>query len=80
MLQKPMNILILLLLALPWSAVAAQVVTPPGSPLKTELSIRDQIKAQRAKEDAAERNDPPGRPWDRDAAGKRPWERVDKPR
>jgi len=80
MLQKPMNIFIVVLLILPWSAVAAQAVPPPGPPLQAELSIRDQIKAQRAKEDAEERNEPPGRPWDRDAEGKRPWERVDKPR
>jgi hypothetical protein len=75
-----MNIFMLVILILPWSAVAAQVVPPPGPPLKAELSIRDQIKAQRAKEDAAERSDPLGRPWDRDADGKRPWERVDTPR
>ena len=80
MLQKPMNIFILVVFMLPRSAVAAEVVSPPGPPLKAELSIRDQIKAQRAKEDAEERNEPPGRPWDRDAEGKRPWERVDKPR
>jgi hypothetical protein len=52
----------------------------PGLPLKAELSIRDQIKARRAREDAEEINEPPGRPWDRDAEGKRPWERVDNPR
>jgi hypothetical protein len=75
-----MKIFLVLALITPWSAIAAQVVALPGPPSAVEPSVRDQIKAQRAKEDADERNDPPGRPWDRDVDGKRPWERVDKPR
>lgn len=73
-----MKISILVILIIPWSAVAAQVVLPPDLSTKAEPSMRDEIKAQRAKEDADERSEPLGRPWDRDTTGKRPWERVDK--
>jgi hypothetical protein len=75
-----MKIFLVLGLIIPWSAIAAQIVPPPGVPLAVEPSARDQIKAQRAKEDADERNGPPERPWDRDIDGKRPWERPYKPR
>jgi hypothetical protein len=44
------------------------------SPNKEELSIRDQIKAIRAKEEADEATSPKERAWDRDARGKRPWD------
>ena len=38
-------------------------------------SIRQQIKADLAKAKADEENGPKSRFWDRDADGKRPWER-----
>jgi hypothetical protein len=41
---------------------------------KVELSVRDQIKADRAKEKADEKDGPQARAWDRDANGKRPWD------
>lgn len=40
---------------------------------RKELSIRDQIKAARAKDEAESKISGP-RPWDRDADGKRPWD------
>jgi len=56
-----------------WPA-AAQNIVLPASPNKEELSIRDQIKAIRAKEKADEATGPKERAWDRDARGKRPWD------
>jgi hypothetical protein len=47
---------------------------------KPELSVRDQIKAARAKYDNAEKNAPQARSWDRDANGKRPWDRNEPPK
>jgi len=43
---------------------------------KDSASIREQIKADRARATADEENGPHERPWDRDSNGKRPWERV----
>jgi hypothetical protein len=67
----------LVALIISWSAATAQIVVSPDQSTDTE-TIRTQIKAQRAKEDADEKNGPHERPWDRDVNGKRPWERVDK--
>jgi hypothetical protein len=39
-----------------------------------DMSIRDQIKAARAKDDLEEKAGLVARPWDRDASGKRPWD------
>jgi hypothetical protein len=60
-----------------WSPVAAQTASPPSP--KGELSIVDQIKADRAKQKADEQNDSTARAWDRDADGKRPWDRKAPP-
>jgi len=67
----------LVALIISWSAATAQIVVRPDQSTDTE-TVRAQIKAQRAKEDADEKNGTHERPWDRDADGKRPWERVDK--
>lgn len=47
---------------------------PDAAVPKVELSVRDQIKAGRAKEKAEERDGPQARAWDRDSNGKRPWD------
>jgi hypothetical protein len=66
-------ILIVALLAISSSA-AAQI---PASPADT--SIRDQIKAARAKDKIDEAAGSKERWWDRDANGKRPWNIPVKP-
>ena len=55
-----------------WLPVAVQAADATLG--KPEISLTEQIKAARAKEDTAEKNASPVRPWDRDANGKRPWE------
>jgi hypothetical protein len=40
-----------------------------------EVSIRDQIKADRAKDDVDNKTSGVARPWDRDSNGKRPWDK-----
>jgi hypothetical protein len=73
MLSEAMRALLIALLFACWPAVAQNVVTP--APLgKEEFSIRDQIKAARAREKADEATGPKERAWDRDARGKRPWD------
>jgi hypothetical protein len=62
--------LLLTLLAIATSA-QAQVAPDP----KDLSSIREQIKADRAKAKADEENGPTARFWDRDRDGKRPWDR-----
>jgi len=42
---------------------------------KESEALREQIKADLAKAKANEENGPKNRFWDRDADGKRPWER-----
>jgi len=61
-----------------WHPCLAQTSSDASAP-KVELSLRDQIKADRAKEKAEERDGPQARAWDRDANGKRPWDRKDEP-
>ncbi len=56
------------LLAISAEAQAATAPTPEPP------SIREQIKADRAKYKADEENSPKARFWDRDADGKRPWD------
>lgn len=65
------RLLIIALLAT--SPVAAQTAQPSPKPLLTD---REQIQADRAKAAAVEKSDPAARPWDRDADGKRPWEKT----
>ncbi|MCK1360026.1 hypothetical protein [Bradyrhizobium sp. 199] len=52
--------------------VAAQ--TSDAQP-KPPVTDREQVQADRAKAAAEEKSAPTIRPWDRDANGKRPWER-----
>ncbi|QPF94964.1 hypothetical protein [Bradyrhizobium commune] len=52
----------------------AGTTIPPADP-----SIRDQIKADRARQNAEAKDASQARPWDRDANGKRPWEPKDPP-
>ncbi|MBR0931365.1 hypothetical protein JQ561_32560 [Bradyrhizobium diazoefficiens] len=52
--------------------VAAQ--TSEAQP-KPPVTDREQVQADRAKAAAEEKSAPTTRPWDRDANGKRPWER-----
>lgn len=40
-----------------------------------EVSIRDQIKADRAKDAVDNKTSGIARPWDRDSNGKRPWDK-----
>jgi hypothetical protein len=42
-------------------------------------SLRDQIRADRAKSKAEFDSSPTQRAWDRDANGKRPWDRKEAP-
>lgn len=59
------------------SSAAAQIPAPETSPADT--SIRDQIKAARAKDKIDEAAGSKERWWDRDANGKRPWNIPVKP-
>ena len=52
------------------------VLAQTEQPTKTlPLSDREQVKSDRAKAAEEEKNSTTARPWDRDADGKRPWER-----
>jgi hypothetical protein len=73
-----MKTILLVALIVVSSAASAEIASAPTK-APAELSVRDQIKAQRAKEQADEKNGPPQRSWDRDADGKRPWERPKGP-
>lgn len=58
------------------------VVAAEGSPVAVpnEMpSIREQLKADRAKAKTDEENASKARFWDRDADGKRPWDRPKEP-
>ncbi|QPF81910.1 hypothetical protein IC762_19120 [Bradyrhizobium genosp. L] len=52
--------------------VAAQTAQPSPTP----PTDRERVQADRAKAAADEKTAPSARPWDRDANGKRPWERA----
>jgi hypothetical protein len=67
----------LLLIAALWLPVVGHAAET--TPLNSALSSSDQIKADRAKYEAAEKSAPSGRPWDRGTDGKRPWERSEPP-
>ena len=74
-----MTMALLLALAIAfWLPVAARAAEPFSA--KPEPSARDQIKAARAKDDNAEKDASPARPWDRDLNGKRPWDRKEAPK
>ena len=60
-----------------WSSAAAQTPTPNSS--LADTSIRDHIKAARAKDKVDEAAASKERWWDRDANGKRPWDTPIKP-
>jgi hypothetical protein len=63
--------LLLLLLVISPEGQAANALSPaPDAP-----STREQIKLDRAKAKAEDENGPKTRFWDRDADGKRPWDR-----
>ncbi|GLR90102.1 hypothetical protein GCM10007857_68160 [Bradyrhizobium iriomotense] len=72
-----MKVLLLLVLLFVWAPVAAES-SPPAAP-KEDPSVRDQIKAARAREKADEATGPQERAWDRDAGGKRPWNQTREP-
>jgi hypothetical protein len=64
---------LLTLLVITLSAEGSIVIAQTAD---SSASIREQIKADRAKAKADEENGPKSRFWDRDADGKRPWERL----
>lgn len=47
---------------------------PAHPPDKPEMSDRDRVISDRAKADADMKDYSLSRPWDRDAAGRRPWD------
>lgn len=63
----------LAILFMVWSAAAAAQTAAPQT-LQSDLSVRDQIKAARAKDKADEKADHTTRAWDRNSDGLRPWE------
>jgi hypothetical protein len=72
------NILLVLLLSV---SAAAQAETALPEPDRTsespdgKISLRGQIKAERAKAAADLKTSGTARPWDRDVNGLRPWEK-----
>ena len=64
-----------MLLAISTSAQGQVATAPP----KDAPSIREQIKADRARAKADDENGPAARSWDRDRDGKRPWDRSKEP-
>ncbi|WP_143198846.1 hypothetical protein [Bradyrhizobium sp. NAS80.1] len=66
--------IILLVSAVLFLSSSAIVRSAEQATAATELSIRDQIKAARAKNDLEEKAGSVARPWDRDVSGKRPWD------
>jgi hypothetical protein len=63
--------LLVTLLVISAEGRAASAPVPVAEPPST----REQIKADRARAKADEENGPKARFWDRDADGKRPWDR-----
>jgi hypothetical protein len=55
-------------------AASAEGPAAATVPIPEPLSLREQIKADRAKAKADEESDSKARFWDRDANGKRPWD------
>jgi hypothetical protein len=67
----------LLMISLTFSSAEGQTTAVPA--LKEAPSIREQIKADRAKAKIDEEAGPKERFWDRDANGERPWDRKEGP-
>ena len=63
--------LVVTLLVISASAHGQVATAPPND----ASSIREQIKADRARAKADDENGPRARSWDRDRDGKRPWDR-----
>lgn len=73
------KLIISIVALLTMAPVLAQTGVPSPS-AKPPLSDREQVKANRAKAAEDEKAATTARPWDRDANGRRPWERKpDKP-
>ncbi|MGY8681228.1 hypothetical protein Q2941_26045 [Bradyrhizobium sp. UFLA05-153] len=68
------KIFLLVLLSLLPSGALSQTAPPSET-----QSFRDQIKADRARAAAEEKSADPARPWDRDAHGRRFWDRESEP-
>ena len=66
------------LIALAIVPYSARGQTAPAS--NEAPSMHDQIKIDRAKANSDFENGPKERAWDRDAQGKRPWDKKDPPR
>jgi len=73
-----MKILFLAVIIAFWLPGASQAAN--AIPEEPEPSLRDQIRAARAKEDIAEKEASAKRPWDRNANGQRPWELNEHPK
>ena len=67
-----MKIAFLVTLLVISASAHGQVATAPPNDVP---SIREQIKADRARAKADNENGPTARSWDRDRDGKRPWDR-----
>jgi len=63
--------LVVTLLAISASAQGQVATAPP----KDAPTIREQIRADRARAKAEDENGPTARSWDRDREGKWPWDR-----
>ena len=71
--------LVMLVAIMVGSPAVGQTGVPAPVLPKSEPSGYDLLKANRAKADAEEKKDSlmrGPRPWDKDADGKRPWERI----
>jgi hypothetical protein len=68
---------IVLLVALLTVPLSTHAQTAPIS--NEASSMHDQIKTDQAKSKADFEGGPKERPWDRDANGKRPWDRKEAP-
>lgn len=65
------------LLLIVFAAASSAEAPPKAEPVPNQIpSIREQIKADRARAKTDEENDSKVRSWDRDADGKRPWDRA----
>jgi hypothetical protein len=66
--------MILLVGAVLFLSSSAIVRSTEQATAAADMSVRDQIKAARAKDVLEEKAGSVARPWDRDASGKRPWD------
>ena len=67
--KYPASVLLIVAACLFSCSASAQIAPQPAA-----LSLTEQIRAARAKATREEAAEPTGRPWDRNANGKRPWE------